>query len=147
MYIKNFKIAELIILGCFIASVIIVSIFKVNSFEIELFVFGGVLSVAYMFFGLYFFDKPPESQSVIFSIIFGVIYSISTVSIILNVLPLVGGEYFSLISLILLIPSGLTILHKLNKNTMSKPYLVNHIIRVSVFFLFNLLFIITSLVS
>ena len=147
MYLKNFKITELIILGCFITSVIVVSIFKINSFQIELFVFGGLLSVAYMFFGSYFFYKPAENHSYIFSVILGVIYSVSTISIILNILPLVGGEYFSLISLILLIPVELIILYKLKENKMSKPYLVNQIIRGSVLLFFNLMFIMTSIVS
>lgn len=145
MYFKKFKIFELTILGCFIASVIMVSIFKINSFQIELFIFGALLSVAYMFFGMYFFGKPSESHGYLLSIVFGIVYSISIVSIILNVLPLVGREYFSLISLILLIPVELTILYRLKKNTTDRPYFVNQIIRATILFLFNFMFIIIQL--
>jgi len=134
----NFSKFELLFLVLVLLSFFMTNIFKLSGYRLELVIFGLVLATAYFGFGFKLFGRHSADNGLWFSIICGIVYSISVISIMYGSAELFGKDIFLIISLSTLVLLSIFVFVFKNKSKMSEIFLNGHLVRIVVFILLNL---------
>jgi hypothetical protein len=136
--IDNFSKFELLFLILVLVSFFMTNILKSSGFKIELVIFGLVLATAYFGFGFKLLGKHSANNGLWFSIICGIVYSVSVISVMYASVELFGKDIFLIISLTTLVLLSIFVFVFKNKSKMSKIFLNGQLVRIVVFILLNL---------
>jgi hypothetical protein len=114
------------------------NVLKLSGYRLELVIFGFVLATAYFGFGFKLLGRHSANNGLWFSIICGIVYSLSLISIIYGSAELFGKDKFLIISLSTLVLLSIFVFVFKSKSKMSKIFLDGQLIRILVFTLLNL---------